>query len=75
MNALLHGILYGLPIITVVLTVTAIGLWFERKFAARIQSRMGPTMVGPAGILQPLADVVKMLQKARHASRRRSSAV
>ena len=63
MSGLLHGLLYGLPIITVVLTVTALGLWFERKFAARIQSRKGPTMVGPAGILQPLADVVKMLQK------------
>ena len=48
MSGLLHGLLYGLPIITVVLTVTALGLWFERKFAARIQSRKGPTMVGPA---------------------------
>lgn len=63
MNALLHGCVYGLPIITVVLTVTAIGLWFERKLAARIHTRKGPTMVGPAGILQPIADVLKMLQK------------
>lgn len=63
MNALLHGCLYGLPIITVILTMTAIGLWFERKLAARIHTRKGPTMVGPAGILQPIADVLKMLQK------------
>ncbi len=28
-----------------------------------MQSRLGPTMVGPAGLLQPLADVLKLLQK------------
>jgi NADH-quinone oxidoreductase subunit H len=59
----LHGILYGLPIITVVMTVTAMGLWFERKLAARMQSRLGPNMVGYAGLLQPVADVVKLLEK------------
>lgn len=63
MNALVHGALYGAVIVTVLLTVTALGLWFERKFAGRMQSRLGPTMVGPIGLLQPIADILKLVQK------------
>ncbi len=37
--------------------------WFERKVAARMQNRMGPTYTGPMGILQPLADYIKLLMK------------
>jgi NADH-quinone oxidoreductase subunit H len=47
----------------VLMSTTAMALWFERKMAARMQSRLGPTMVGPMGLLQPLADVVKLFQK------------
>jgi NADH-quinone oxidoreductase subunit H len=60
---LLHGVIYGAAILSVFLTAVGMGLWFERKFAARMQSRLGPTMVGPSGLLQPLADVLKLLQK------------
>ena len=35
----------------------------ERKIEARMQNRMGPTFTGPSGILQPFADVVKLLTK------------
>ncbi|MFI5299932.1 MAG: NADH-quinone oxidoreductase subunit NuoH [Polyangiales bacterium] len=58
-----HGAAYGLVIVSVLLTTIAFGIWFERKFAGRMQSRLGPTRVGPVGILQPFADVVKLLQK------------
>lgn len=37
--------------------------WFERKFMARMQSRRGPTYVGKYGILQNLADLVKLISK------------
>ena len=63
MSGLLHGGLYGLGIVTVLMSVTAFALYFERKLAARMQARMGPTMVGPIGLLQPIADVLKLLQK------------
>src|ERR1043165_5078920 len=38
-------------------------VWVERKGAARFQRRPGPTEVGYAGLLQPIADAIKLLSK------------
>ncbi|MEE9382588.1 MAG: NADH-quinone oxidoreductase subunit NuoH [Nannocystaceae bacterium] len=63
MNIWLHGAIYSVLIANVLLTMTAWSIWFERKFSARMQSRVGPTIVGPMGLLQPIADAIKLLQK------------
>ncbi len=40
-----------------------LGIWAERKVSARIQDRLGPTRVGPFGLLQSLADGIKLIAK------------
>ena len=41
----------------------AVMVYAERKVAALIQQRLGPTLVGPKGLLQPIADIVKLVFK------------
>lgn len=68
MNAFLENpwgsaLVYSALVVTVLMSAVAWITWFERKVAGRIQSRLGPTMVGPFGLLQPLADAFKAMQK------------
>lgn len=50
-------------VFAVTLGVAAYSTYFERKVAAFMQDRVGPDRAGPFGILQPLADAVKMFMK------------
>jgi NADH-quinone oxidoreductase subunit H len=47
----------------VFLTAVAYIVWVERKVIAHVQVRMGPSRVGPHGLLQPLADLIKLIMK------------
>src|SRR5256712_14028238 len=45
------------------LNSAAVMVYVERKVAALLQQRLGPYLVGPKGLLQPLADVIKLMFK------------
>ncbi len=50
-------------VLAVILLSAAYLVWAERKFLARLQIRYGPNRAGKFGLLQPIADAVKMLFK------------
>lgn len=52
-----------LLVVGVCLGVVPVMVWFERRGAAWMQRRVGPNRVGPFGLLQPLADVIKFIMK------------
>ena len=53
-----------LQIIVLLMTVVAMGLiYLERKVIARFQMRLGPTRTGPIGLLQSVADAIKLVGK------------
>lgn len=53
----------AVAIIVFLLTSVLIAIWFERKVVARMQVRPGPNVHGPFGLLQSLADAMKLLLK------------
>ena len=60
---LLLSILKVLVVLVITLTAVAYTVLLERKVLGRIQNRWGPSRVGPFGLLQPLADGIKLFLK------------
>jgi NADH-quinone oxidoreductase subunit H len=63
MNFIIVSIIKAAVVAAALLTTLAYLQWIERKVIAHIQLRPGPYRVGPHGLLQPLADVIKLLTK------------
>src|SRR5215218_1311524 len=56
-------IVLSLVIIFGLLTTMAYMTWFERRVISRLQARIGPNKTGWEGLLQPLADAIKLFFK------------
>jgi NADH-quinone oxidoreductase subunit H len=50
-------------VFVMLLNSAAVMVYFERKLAALLQQRLGPYRVGPKGLLQPIADIIKLMFK------------
>jgi NADH-quinone oxidoreductase subunit H len=64
-DAVAVGIVIGKAVIifALLLVGTMFMVWFERKLVGRMQNRLGPTLAGPFGVLQTLADGIKFFFK------------
>lgn len=63
LSPLLQTVITSVAIFAALVGLLAYVTLLERKFAARMQSRVGPYRVGPHGLLQPIADGVKLMLK------------
>src|SRR5215470_9414110 len=63
MPPLVYHALVGFIVLNAVIGMVTYVTLLERKFAARMQSRIGPYYVGPHGLLQPIADAIKLMMK------------
>lgn len=61
--AIVYALLGPLASLGLITVFVMLSLWAERRFIARLQDRLGPNRVGPFGLLQSVADVLKLLSK------------
>jgi NADH-quinone oxidoreductase subunit H len=59
----LHWLLFTAIILAFVIIMVMVFIYLERRILGRMQARLGPNRTGPFGILQPVADAVKVLLK------------
>src|SRR5579859_7099920 len=62
-NIIVANVIKSAILIVILLTAFAYMTLIERRVVARIQGRLGPNRAGPSGLLQPVADALKMAFK------------
>ena len=60
---LIVGSVKAVVIAVAIMSVVPILVWLERRLMGRFQVRLGPNRVGPFGLVQPMADTIKLLFK------------
>jgi NADH-quinone oxidoreductase subunit H len=65
-NAVIAGVVTAAMLFGFIGVSAFLAIWAERKVSGRIQDRLGPTRVGPFGLLQSLADGIKLIAKEDH---------
>jgi NADH-quinone oxidoreductase subunit H len=63
LSYLIAGLVIMLILVNAVLLGAAVVTWLERRLLGRLQNRLGPNRWGPFGLLQPIADLAKLLTK------------
>ncbi len=59
----LWTLIIGIGLLAALLGITTGMIWIERRLLALFQDRLGPNRVGPLGLLQPVADIIKLFMK------------